>query len=178
MLIGATPPLSGGPGAQRSFHGRWKAWKFVARDERRPSAFRPTGTAVHLQKGRFEGHAPPAVSAARPALHRPCAVPDDRPKSTALDRPLVHRRPGRLQRPRRRYGGLLVYGPRTAEGYEYACDIARAHRSGARTDITLRCQAEGRTSIQKETVEVVDGRLRRTIKVEGKIRTGEYRRCP
>jgi len=74
--------------------------------------------------------------------------------------------------------GLLVYGPRTAEGYEYACDIARAHRSGARTDITLRCQAEGRTSIQKETVEVVDGRLRRTIKVEGKIRTGEYRRCP
>lgn len=74
--------------------------------------------------------------------------------------------------------GLLVYGRKTVEGYEYACDVVRARTRGARTEITTRCRAEGRTTIEKEAVEVVDGRLKRTIKVEGRMRTGDYKRCP
>ena len=74
--------------------------------------------------------------------------------------------------------GLLVYGRKTVEGYEYACDVVRARTKGRSTEITTRCRAEGRTTIEKEAVEVVDGRLKRTIRVEGKMRTGDYKRCP
>jgi hypothetical protein len=74
--------------------------------------------------------------------------------------------------------GLLVYGRNTIEGHEYACDVVRARTKGPRTEISMRCRAEGRTSIEKETIEIVEGRLKRTIKVEGKLRTGDYRRCP
>jgi hypothetical protein len=74
--------------------------------------------------------------------------------------------------------GLLVYGRKTVEGHEYACDVVRARIKGPRTEITTRCRAEGRTTIEKEALEVVDGRLKRTIKVEGKMRTGDYKRCP
>lgn len=74
--------------------------------------------------------------------------------------------------------GLLVYGRKTVAGYEYACDVVRTHVKGKRTDVTMRCRGEGRTSIQKEAVEVVDGRLKRTITVKGKLRTVDYRRCP
>lgn len=73
--------------------------------------------------------------------------------------------------------GLLVYGPKSVAGYEYSCDVIRTRTRGRRTDITMRCRGEGRTTIERETVEVVDGRLKRTLKVEGKMRTGDYRRC-
>ena len=74
--------------------------------------------------------------------------------------------------------GLLVYGAKQVEGYEYSCDVTRTRTKGKRTEVTLRCLGEGRTSIEKETVEVVDGRLKRTIKVNGKARMVDYHRCP
>jgi hypothetical protein len=74
--------------------------------------------------------------------------------------------------------GLLVYGAKEVEGYEYACDVVRTRRAGARTEITKRCRSEGRTSVDTEVVEVVDGLLKRTITIEGRTRIGEYRRCP
>jgi hypothetical protein len=74
--------------------------------------------------------------------------------------------------------GLLVYGRKAVEGYEYACDIVRTRRTGPRTEISTRCRAEGRTYVDTESVEIADGLLKRTIRVEGKVRTGEYRRCP
>lgn len=74
--------------------------------------------------------------------------------------------------------GLVVYTPRRMEAYENLCDIVRTRAAGPRTDLTMRCRAEGTTSVEKETVEVVNGRLRVTFHINGKTRSFDYRRCP
>ena len=74
--------------------------------------------------------------------------------------------------------GLLVYTAQEFYGYESRCKIQRSVAKGAGFELTLRCRAEGETSTDKETVEVRDGKLRRTADVEGKPHTFTYLRCP
>jgi hypothetical protein len=74
--------------------------------------------------------------------------------------------------------GLVVYTSKKMAAYENLCDIIRTRATGARTEITMRCRAEGTTSVEKETVELVNGRLRMTFSIDGKTRTYDYRRCP
>ena len=74
--------------------------------------------------------------------------------------------------------GLMVYTAREIIGYEGRCRIEKAVPKGAVTALTLRCRAEGATSMDHETVAVVDGKLHRTTRVEGKKVTFKYPRCP
>jgi hypothetical protein len=73
---------------------------------------------------------------------------------------------------------VLVYGSRKIEQYESVCTVTQTRAIGPRTEIAMRCRSEGETNVDKETVEVVDGRLRRTVRVEGKAMSVDYRRCP
>jgi hypothetical protein len=74
--------------------------------------------------------------------------------------------------------GLLVYTAREFIGYESKCRITKTAPQGRATALTLRCRAEGETYDESETVEVVQGRLRRIVLVEGKRTTFSYVRCP
>jgi hypothetical protein len=69
---------------------------------------------------------------------------------------------------RRSPEGALVYTATQMFGAESTCKIERATKHGAATELSLLCRAEGQTSRDKELVEVVDGKLRRTVTVEGK----------
>jgi hypothetical protein len=74
--------------------------------------------------------------------------------------------------------GLLVYKPKELVGMENTCRISRATPKGAATELTMRCSGEGITSTQREIVEVMGGKLRRTVAVGRKMRTFTYSRCP
>lgn len=74
--------------------------------------------------------------------------------------------------------GLITYSVTDATGYESRCKIASATVQGTKTLLKLRCRAEGQTYTEQETLEVVNGKLRRTVTVEGKARTFDYSRCP
>jgi hypothetical protein len=74
--------------------------------------------------------------------------------------------------------GLITYSATDATGYESRCKIASATAQGSKTLLKLRCRAEGQTYNEQETLEVVNGKLRRTTMVEGKSRTFDYLRCP
>ncbi len=69
--------------------------------------------------------------------------------------------------------GLVVYSQRKFEGYESTCDITKAVPQGNRFTLTMKCNAEGETSIVKENLELRDGKL---------VRLGRYpvtyTRCP
>lgn len=74
--------------------------------------------------------------------------------------------------------GLITITAQEFIGRENRCKITRAIPRGTRTDLTVQCRGEGEVSTERETVEVVDGQLLRTVSVEGKPATFRYRRCP
>ena len=74
--------------------------------------------------------------------------------------------------------GLLVYTAKEMFGIENRCRILSTVRKGARTELKLRCRGEGETYDDSETVEVVGGKLQRTVTVDGKTVTFSYDRCP
>lgn len=74
--------------------------------------------------------------------------------------------------------GLLVYSAKEAIGLENWCRVAGAKTVGPRTDLTLQCRAEGRAERSRESLEVVGGRLKRTIAEGRKQYVFVYNRCP
>jgi hypothetical protein len=74
--------------------------------------------------------------------------------------------------------GLLTFTAKEFIGLENSCRITRVVPKGSAAELTLRCSGEGMTSTDREVVEVVDGKLRRTVVVDGKPETFSYSRCP
>jgi hypothetical protein len=76
--------------------------------------------------------------------------------------------------------GLLVYSSTEVWGYENSCRITKSVSHGSKTHLTMRCSGEGMPSTgpEQESVEVVEGKLERTLRVDKKPRTFTYSRCP
>lgn len=74
--------------------------------------------------------------------------------------------------------GLLVYTAKEFFGIENRCRIRSVAPKGAKFELALSCRGEGMTSNERETVEVVQGRLRRTVIVGRKAEIFTYSRCP
>jgi hypothetical protein len=74
--------------------------------------------------------------------------------------------------------GLITYTTSKAEGLETACDIKKITRRGNGVEIDLACAGEGQEWRETEYLEVVQGRLKRTVLVERKRQTFTYSRCP
>jgi hypothetical protein len=81
-------------------------------------------------------------------------------------------------RSKQRAQGLFVYTAGSVQAYEGRCDIRKVTPRGAGFDLLQSCRAEGETWTETEYVEVVDGKLKRTVLVEGKRQTFTYNRCP
>jgi hypothetical protein len=73
--------------------------------------------------------------------------------------------------------GLLTFNSNNVLGYESSCRIVRAIHRGNTTELTERCQGEGETYTIRETVEVIGGRLRRTMIDNGERYVFNYGRC-
>lgn len=127
-----------------------------------------SGYEVNLQQ--FQALCPATVAQAGPA-----------PSSAAgsyigrwydgTDRSVCKEQPGTAD-------GLLVYTEKEAMGLESWCRIAGKKVTGDRTDLTLRCRGEGYSSTSQESLQVVGGRLQRTV-IEGRKRyVFTYNRCP
>ena len=74
--------------------------------------------------------------------------------------------------------GLFVYSAKEVIAYEGSCKITNATQVGSKTQLTMRCSSEGETSTVRETVEVVDGKLNRTVPSQGRQTAITYVRCP
>lgn len=74
--------------------------------------------------------------------------------------------------------GLLTYSQKEMAGYENTCRITKVTPKGTADEIVMRCSGEGMSSSERESIEVKDGKLRRTLVVEGKAETFRYSRCP
>lgn len=74
--------------------------------------------------------------------------------------------------------GLLTYTATKAIGYESECRIVSKKRRGPATDIILACEGDGMVSRDRETLEVINGRLRRAVILERRPTTFTYSRCP
>jgi len=74
--------------------------------------------------------------------------------------------------------GLLVYTATEMFGIENRCRILSMARKGAKTELKMRCRGEGSPSNDTELLEVVGGKLQRTVRINGKTETFTYSRCP
>ena len=74
--------------------------------------------------------------------------------------------------------GLLVYTPKTMSGYENECDIERITLVGRGVELVTKCSGEGTISREREYLEVIGGKLRRTVHVGRERQTFTYTRCP
>ena len=74
--------------------------------------------------------------------------------------------------------GMLTYTAREFIGLENRCRIERATPRAGGTELAMRCLGEGHPYRTREIVKVVDGRLHRTLRDEGKWQTYTYERCP
>lgn len=74
--------------------------------------------------------------------------------------------------------GLLEYTKKTMSGYEKQCDIERITPVGQGVELIGKCSGEGMESREREYLEVVDGKLRRSVYVGRKWLTFTYNRCP
>jgi hypothetical protein len=74
--------------------------------------------------------------------------------------------------------GLIIYTAAKAYAFESRCDIKRTTPRGAGVELLLGCSGEGEKYEEKELLEVVNGKLQRTVTVEGKRMTFSYSRCP
>jgi hypothetical protein len=74
--------------------------------------------------------------------------------------------------------GLLVYTATEFFGIENRCRIRSIVPKGTKFELALSCRGEGMTSNERETLEVVQGRLHRTVIDGKKTHTFTYSRCP
>jgi hypothetical protein len=74
--------------------------------------------------------------------------------------------------------GLLTYTAREFIGLENRCRVERARPRDGGTELVMRCLGEGHPYRTREIVKVVNGRLHRTMRDEGKWQTYTYERCP
>jgi hypothetical protein len=63
-------------------------------------------------------------------------------------------------------------------GMENSCRILKKTPKGDGLELTMRCTGEGMTSTDRETLRVVNGKLRVTRIINGKPITDAYSRCP
>lgn len=72
--------------------------------------------------------------------------------------------------------GLFTYTSNTLKAYEGECKIVQATPRGTAFELLMRCDSEGEAFESKETVELIGGRLKRTM---GRNRsTVTYSKCP
>jgi hypothetical protein len=84
-------------------------------------------------------------------------------------------------RPERGRGGeqgLRVFTSTMAYGYDSRCAIKKVTPRGAGVDVVQSCRGEGEEWTDTEYLEVVDGKLKLTVVVEGKRTTQIFNRCP
>lgn len=84
----------------------------------------------------------------------------------------------KLGEPNKNGSWAIGYTEKETFGHESRCRIVRAIPRGTAVELSLLCSVEGMTSREKELVEVVGGRLRRTVSENGKLSTSTYTRCP
>jgi hypothetical protein len=73
---------------------------------------------------------------------------------------------------------MLTYTAREFIGLENRCRILSVTPRGDATMLVMKCLGEGHPYRTREIVKVVDGRLHRTMRDEGKWITYTYERCP
>ncbi|WP_162559479.1 hypothetical protein [Microvirga sp. 17 mud 1-3] len=72
--------------------------------------------------------------------------------------------------------GLFTYTSNALKAYESECKIVQSTPRGTAFELLMRCESEGETFESKETVELIGGRLKRTM---GRNRsTVTYSKCP
>jgi hypothetical protein len=74
--------------------------------------------------------------------------------------------------------GLLTYRSREFVAIDTVCKITNVRASGERYDVAMSCASEGEDSPGRETLEVKQGRLERTVTVGRKPVKFTYARCP
>lgn len=73
--------------------------------------------------------------------------------------------------------GLIAYTQRKFIGYENSCDIKKVVFDGPKAKLSGQCFAEGEAAAFNETVEVVDGKLKRSWRDGRKNWSFTYKRC-
>jgi hypothetical protein len=74
--------------------------------------------------------------------------------------------------------GLLTYKEREFVAIDTVCKFTGIRAAGGRYDISMRCASEGEDSPGRETLEVQQGKLQRTVVNGRKAVTFTYDRCP
>lgn len=74
--------------------------------------------------------------------------------------------------------GLLSYSTSKVDGMETSCDVTKITRRGKGVNLALACAGEGTEWRDNEYLEVVQGKLKRTVLIERKKKTFSYDRCP
>lgn len=74
--------------------------------------------------------------------------------------------------------GLLVYSTTKMSGYENECDVKKIEPRGTGVELTMMCFGEGENNVEREALDVANGKLVRTIKSGRKQQTFSYHRCP
>jgi hypothetical protein len=74
--------------------------------------------------------------------------------------------------------GLLHFTTTKLWGYESECDVESIKPVGAGVEVVSKCYGEGMASREREYLEVVDDKLKRTTLVQRKRLTFTYNRCP
>lgn len=74
--------------------------------------------------------------------------------------------------------GLLVYSTTKMFGYENECDVKKIEPRGTGVELTMTCYGEGETSTERETLDVTNGKLIRSIRTSRKTERFTYNRCP
>ncbi|MGY3413503.1 hypothetical protein ACVWZV_009670 [Bradyrhizobium sp. GM5.1] len=74
---------------------------------------------------------------------------------------------------------LLVYKTREFVAVDTYCVIKGVRVNGSRYHLTMTCNAEGESiGVERQTVEVSENKMQRSVMVEGKPTTFTYIRCP
>lgn len=74
--------------------------------------------------------------------------------------------------------GLRVYTANSTQAYDTSCNIKKVTPRGAGVDLLEQCRGEGERWTETEYLEVVDGKLRLIVQLEGKRQTFTFSRCP
>jgi hypothetical protein len=73
--------------------------------------------------------------------------------------------------------GLLVYSTKVVIGLENRCEVKRLKQVGPGVELSMTCYGEGMKSDEREILNVVNGKLVRTVVIDGKTRSFSYELC-
>jgi hypothetical protein len=73
--------------------------------------------------------------------------------------------------------GVFVYTTKKVSAYESMCDVVGIKQVGPGVEVSMTCYGEGMKSKEVETLNVVNGRLGRTVVIDRKRKTFWYDRC-